>query len=141
MTSADKPGHIAQCLELGILFEVSANKPGNITMVMGFEDTFYQHFLASAVAAAPSFRYAAQQGMKVAEGQIGVGEVGLGRIIKGCVEDIDNWQTGGNTLLGAVILLSPMAVAAGMTPAEYQYNFRPDTMRENLQLVVEATTP
>jgi DNA-binding NtrC family response regulator len=35
--------------------------------------------------------------------------------MKDCVADIDAWQKGGNTLLGTVMLLIPMAVSAGMT--------------------------
>jgi triphosphoribosyl-dephospho-CoA synthetase len=38
---------------LAILLEVSADKPGNVNLVVGFEGTNHMHFLASAVAAAP----------------------------------------------------------------------------------------
>ncbi len=112
---SDKAKHIAKCLELAILFEVSADKPGNVNLVTGFEGTRYEHFLASAVAAEPHFELAAQRGIAVSHGEISLDNVGLGSIIRDCVADISSWQYGGNTLLGTIILFTPIAVAAGMT--------------------------
>ncbi|HEX9261612.1 MAG TPA: triphosphoribosyl-dephospho-CoA synthase, partial [Candidatus Bathyarchaeia archaeon] len=116
MQACEKAKHISKCLESAILFEVSANKPGNVNFVVGFEGTRVEHFLASAVAAAPSFEEAARRGIAVKNMRFSLSKVGVGQIIKDCVMDIDAWQTGGNTLLGTIILLVPMAVAAGMTP-------------------------
>jgi triphosphoribosyl-dephospho-CoA synthase len=67
-----------------------------------------------------------------------VANVRVGNMIKNCVADIDSWQHGGNTLLGTVILLSPMAVAAGMTPTKGSLNLL--SFRKNLKLIVESTT-
>ena len=117
MTANHGAKHIARCLELAILLEVSAHKPGNVSVVTNFEKTYYDHFLASAVAAASSFEAAAEQGISVSQGKIDAADVGVGQLIKRCVADINAWQHGGNTLLGAVILLSPIAVAAGMISA------------------------
>jgi triphosphoribosyl-dephospho-CoA synthase len=135
----DKALHIARCLELAILLEVSAHKPGNVSVVTNFEKTFYGHFLASAVAAASSFEIAAQEGISVSQGRISVADVGVGRLIKRCTADICAWQHGGNTLLGAVILLCPIAVAAGM--ASTNQNIDIEQLRRNLKRVVESTTP
>lgn len=66
-------------------------------------------------------------------------KVGVGRLIKNCIADIAAWQKGGNTLLGTVILLSPMAVAAGMTANDKDINL--SLLRKNLKLIVESTTP
>ena len=131
--------HIARCLELALLLEVSAHKPGNVSVVTNFENTFYDHFLASAVAATSSFETAAEQGISVSEGKIGVADVEVGQLIKSCIADINAWQHGGNTLLGAVILLSPIAVAAGMMSAAGDFDVQ--SLRRNLKLVVESTTP
>jgi len=131
--------HIARCLELAILLEVSAHKPGNVSVVTNFEKTHCDHFLASAVAAASSFEAAAQQGISVSQGKIDAADVGVGQLIKNCVADINAWQHGGNTLLGAVILLSPIAVAAGMIPATG--NLDAQCLRRNLKRVIESTTP
>jgi triphosphoribosyl-dephospho-CoA synthase len=127
-------------LELAILLEVSADKPGNVNLVVGFEGTNHMHFLASAVAAAPHFRVAAKRGIAVSKGEIGIGEVGVGGIIRNCIADVSAWQSGGNTLLGTIILLSPMAVAAGMTPTRDGGIFETSELRRNLKSVVESTT-
>jgi len=138
--SFNKATHIAQCLQLAILLEVSADKPGNVNLVVGFEGTNHMHFLASAVAAVPYFRFAAERGLAVSRGEMSLSEVGVGQIIRDCVAEISRWQSGGNTLLGTVLLFAPLAVAAGMTPAEKGI-FELSGLRRNLKRVVEATTP
>ncbi len=141
MHPCEKARHISKCLELAILFEVSADKPGNVNLIVGFEGTRYEHFLASAVAAAPYFELAAERGVAVSQGEIHVSDVELGRVIKDCIADVNVWQHGGNTLLGTVILLSPIATAAGMTPTKEDYIFEIPKLRENVKFVVESTTP
>lgn len=138
--SFDKATHVAQCLELAILLEVSADKPGNVNLIVGFEGTSHMHFLASAVAAAPFFRAAAERGLAVSRGEISLNKVGVGQLIRGCVAGIAGWQRGGNTLLGTVLLFTPLAVAAGMTPMEKGV-FELSKLRRSLKMVVEATTP
>lgn len=125
---------------MAILFEVSADKPGNVNLTTGFEGTRYEHFLASAVAATPWFRLAAERGIAVSQGEIRVSDVRIGQIIRNCVWDINSWQHGGNTLLGTVILLSPIAVAAGMTSAVKENVFEIQKMKENLKGITESTT-
>ena len=135
-----KAEHVSRCLELAILLEVSANKPGNVNFVVGFEGTRVEHFLSSAVAAAPSFKKAAKKGIAVSDRKLSLGEVEVGEIIKECVGDIDRWQKGGNTLLGTIMLFVPLAVAAGITPAEGDHNFEISQLRKNLVAVVKSTT-
>ena len=132
--------HIAACLQLAILMEINAAKPGNVHRTADFARTNYTHFSASAVAAAPSFKIAALQGMKVAEAKINASQIGIGRIIKGAVERISLWQHGGNTLLGTIILLSPIAAAAGMI-TRHDDSFDLRKLRKNIKAVVDATTP
>jgi triphosphoribosyl-dephospho-CoA synthase len=139
MRTSSKAKYTARCLELAILLEVSAHKPGNVSVVTNFEKTFYDHFLASAVVAASSFETAAQKGIFVSQGKVDVADVGVGLIVKKCIADINAWQHGGNTLLGAVILLSPVAVAAGM--ASSLKGFDAQCLRRNLRNVVKSTTP
>jgi len=131
--------HISKCLELAILLEASAHKPGNVSVVTNFGKTRYEHFLASAVAARSSFDQAAKQGIAVYYGEVAATCVGVGKIIMDCVRDIDSWQHGGNTLLGTVILLVPIAVAGGMTLAEG--DFDASRLRRNIKIVAESTTP
>jgi triphosphoribosyl-dephospho-CoA synthase len=127
-------------LELAILLEASANKPGNVNRTNGFEQTRYEHFLASAVAMSSSFELAAGRGMAVLQRRLGVSDVRVGRIISDSVVSASSWQRGGNTLLGATILLSPIAVAAGMI-LDQEGTFEIPKLRESLRLVVESTTP
>lgn len=134
-----KARHISQCLELAILLEASTHKPGNISVVTNFENTRYEHFLASAVAVSPAFESAAKKGIAVAQRKIDASDVGVGHLIRSCVAEIDRWQKGGNTLLGTVILLVPIAAGAGMTPAQEDLNIL--LLRKNLKLIVESTTP
>lgn len=136
----DKAKHVSKCLELAILVEASATKPGNVNRTNDFERTHYEHFLASAVALSPSFEVAAKRGIAVSKEELDVDGIELGQIIKNCVVDVNAWQHGGNTLLGTAILLSPIAVAAGMTSDEEE-TFDIEGLKENLKLVVESTTP
>jgi triphosphoribosyl-dephospho-CoA synthase len=134
----EKAEHIAGCLELAILLEVSGYpKPGNVHRTADFPETTFEQYLASAVAIAPSFRTAAEQGIKVMEGEIDVSEVGIGYVIKDGVNRMLGSQGGGNTLLGAIILLAPIAAGAGMI----RDSFSLPKLRENIKKVVEATTP
>jgi len=139
MKSSNGAKHVARCLELAILLEVGAHKPGNVSVITNFQNTFYSHFLASAVAASSSFEAAAQKGIAVSQGKIDASDVGVGQIIKRCISDINTWQHGGNTLLGAVILLSPVAIAAGMI--SQTGNFDLQLLRRNLKRIIESTTP
>jgi triphosphoribosyl-dephospho-CoA synthase len=140
MPNCEKAKHISNCLELAMLLEVSASKPGNVTPTASFEGTRIEHFLASAVASESSFEKAAQRGIGVSEYKLNIREVGIGEIIKECAVDINAWQKGGNTLLGTVMLLVPIAVAAGMTPTGKNFIFDFSRLRKNLRLAVESTT-
>jgi triphosphoribosyl-dephospho-CoA synthetase len=70
--------------------------------------------------------------MAAAKGKIALKDVGVGRIIRDCVADISAWQSGGNTLLGTIILFTPLAVAAGMTKDEKGV-FNLHVLRRNLK--------
>jgi len=140
MSNEEKAQHISKCIELAILLEVSAEKPGNVNFTSGFEGTRCEHFLASAVAAGPSFQEAAYRGISVAENKLGISEVGLGQLIKTCAADVNAWQKGGNTILGTIMLFMPVAVAAGMTPTKKNYAFDFSLLRKNIDLAVKSTT-
>jgi triphosphoribosyl-dephospho-CoA synthase len=125
---------------LAILLEVSTEKPGNVNLTSSFEGTNCQHFLASAVAAGPIFQEAAYRGRRVTEGKLGIGEVGLGQLIKTCASAVNSWQRGGNTILGTIMLFMPIAVAAGMTPTQKDYQMDFPVLRRNIDLAVKSTT-
>jgi triphosphoribosyl-dephospho-CoA synthase len=140
MPNCEKAKHASQCLALAVLLEVSANKPGNVTFATGFEGTRVEHFLASAVAASTWFEEAANRGISVKDKKLSIRDVGMGQIMKECIADINAWQKGGNTLLGTVLLLVPLAVATGMTRTRENFSFDLARLRENLRLAVESTT-
>lgn len=140
MLQFDKAKHVSRCLEMALLFEVSTNKPGNVNLTVGFEGTRVEHFLASAVAASASFEEAAKRGIAVQNNKIPVSQVGVGVLMKNCVMDIATWQTGGNTLLGTVMLFVPLAIAAGMTHLSDKGEFDLRKLRTNLDSVVKSTT-
>jgi len=78
----EKADHISRCLELAILYEVSGYpKPGNVHRTANFSGTTFEHYLASAVAIGPSFRLAAQQGIKILLGEIDAPEAGIADVI------------------------------------------------------------
>lgn len=135
----EKSKHVASCFELAILLESAAHKPGNVSTVTDFENTRYEHFLASAVAASPFFERAVELGIILSENEIGPSEVGVGLLVRDCVKNINVWQHGGNTLLGTIILLSPMAVAAGATMKSPSFDLT--SFRKSLKTIVESTTP
>jgi triphosphoribosyl-dephospho-CoA synthase len=132
--------HISKCLQLAILLEVSAYpKPGNVHRTANSQKTRYEHFIASAVAVAPHFSYIANQGVMVPTRNLDLEKIGVGAVIKGAVQDVSEWQHGGNTLLGSIMLLSPIAAAAGMTLGKGRFSIT--ELRGNLRTVVESTTP
>lgn len=122
------------------MLEVSADKPGNVNLVVDFEGTRCEHFLASSIAAGPSFQEAASRGIEIADKKRGLADAGLGELIKWGIADIDQWQHGGNTLLGTIMLFAPLAVAAGMTPTDTEFNLDFTVLRRNMDLVIKAST-
>lgn len=140
MSNCEKAQHISKCLQLAIMLEVSVEKPGNVSFVSSFEGTRVEHFLASAVAAGPNFQEAAYRGVLVAEKRLAVGKVGLGELIKACALDVASWQTGGNTILGTIMLFMPIAFAAGMTPTNKDYFFDLSVLRKNIDTAVKASS-
>ncbi len=106
--------YVSGCIQLATLLEVSAYpKPGNVHRTADFSDTRYEHFLASSIAIGQALRDASRRGTEVSSGRIGFEEVGIGSMISEAVSAMMSWQHGGNTILGAILLLMPIAVAAG----------------------------
>jgi len=135
------PEYVSRCLQLALLLEVSAYpKPGNVHRTADFSETKYEHFLASAVAVESHFKCAAVEGARLSDQTRSLQEIGIGKMIRDATSDTLSWQRGKNTLLGSIILLTPMAVAASQTLATNSH-FSNVEFRENLRSVVESTTP
>ncbi len=140
MSALKQTQHIANCLQLAIMLEVSTPKPGNVSLTASFEGTRVEHFLASAIAAGPAFQEAAGRGLLVAENKLELSKVGIGKLIKDCTADVASWQRGGNTILGTIMLLIPIAAAAGMTQTQKDWALDFPQLRKNITAVVKATT-
>ncbi len=108
---------VAQNAELALLLEVSSTpKPGNVDREREYPDLRFEQFVAGAVGA--------YNGLELAEAGGSVGTV-FEQTIAGM-----STQRGGNTQFGAILLLTPLAVAAAndeLSPA-------------GVSAVVEATT-
>jgi triphosphoribosyl-dephospho-CoA synthase len=113
------PDHIAQCAQLAILLELSSGpKPGNVDRCHDFFDIGFSHFITSAVSTYPAFRKAAS------------GQGCLGEILLDAVETWKKWKIPGNTHFGSLILMIPLAIAAG----------RQGVLRTNLINVLKEST-
>ena len=136
---ADK---VAQCAVLAMLFELSSSpKPGNVDRCHDFSDIGFHHFLTSAVSAYPVFRRAAR------------GEGSPGSLILEGVRAWGDWKLMSNTHFGSLVLLIPLALAAGRTAnkpgpersqetrrGEDQENGPDDGLEEELARVLRSTT-
>jgi triphosphoribosyl-dephospho-CoA synthase len=131
---------IGRCAGLAVLLEVSAYpKPGNVHRLADFQETRYEHFLASALSISSFMREAAARGIQVAINKLDLNKVGCGQIIRDTISDVLTWQKGGNTSLGTTILLTPLSIAGGMTATTGMMKL--ETLRQNLGRVIQATTP
>jgi len=92
--------------------EVSAHpKPGNVSPVASFPDIAHAHFLASAAALHGPLHALASR----ATGEPSA--AGLGRAMEEAVLNGTRWHHGGNTLLGTIFLIFPLAAGAVRTLA------------------------
>jgi triphosphoribosyl-dephospho-CoA synthase len=116
---------ISAAAQLACLLEATAPKPGNVSPGRSFEDVTYEDFLVSAAAIGHPFATAATQP--------------LGETILAAVEATARW-TGANTNLGIVLLLAPLACAAGRIIASVaEDDSLLDRLRGELDRVLEAT--
>jgi triphosphoribosyl-dephospho-CoA synthase len=93
------PDQVAWAVHLACLFEACADKPGNVTWGKDFWDTRFVDFMASAVAVGPAMRDAT--------------ETTVGETVLRAVCD-SRKLVSTNTNLGMILLLAPLAKAAGL---------------------------
>jgi triphosphoribosyl-dephospho-CoA synthase len=109
------PTEISALATLACILEASAAKPGNVAPGHPFHDMRYEDFVASAIAIGPAMAQAGQRP--------------LGETIRAAVRATRAW-TAANTNLGIVLLLAPLARAAGL----------PGALGESLGSVLRHTT-
>lgn len=110
------PDTLAALAQAACLIEASAPKPGNVTPDRSFADTTYEDFLLSAAAIGAAFRAAS--------------EATVGATILRAVRDTRRLVRV-NTNLGIVLLLAPLARAAGSGEG---------ALRERVALVLATLT-
>ncbi len=130
---------ISSCLQLAMLLEASAHpKPGNVHRTRDFLETRFEHFLASAAALGPIYRRAARRGFMISRGVVGLSHAQVGKAIQAGVEEMLRWQKGGNTSLGVILLLVPIAASAGMTIGNGPVDLK--RLRSNLRKLLRSAT-
>ncbi|MDR3635345.1 MAG: triphosphoribosyl-dephospho-CoA synthase [Isosphaeraceae bacterium] len=121
MSDRLSPGQIAQ---IACLFEVTAQKPGNIHRYRDFQDSHFVDYLLSATAIAGPLDRA--------------GEIGVGAAILQAVEATRR-VVATNTNLGMILLLAPLAaVPEGMHLAEGVVSVVRGTTVEDARFVYQA---
>ena len=134
----DRITGIADLASLAAVLEVCSEKPGNVSPSYDFEDTRYEDFLLGSIVINRSMELSARRGFDVGGGRIKPAEVGVGGIIHGGVVDVKRSHSGGNTHLGMLMLLVPLAAGAGMCVARGE-GFYLD-LRGNVRFIVENTS-
>jgi len=109
---------IADAAVLAAFLEASTEKPGNVTPTHSFKDTAYQDYVKGAIALGSAVRESAERGYLAGKGEIGMEDIGIGRPILKGVRDVRRSHKGGNTHLGMLMLMVPIAAASGMCIAE-----------------------
>jgi triphosphoribosyl-dephospho-CoA synthase len=114
--------YIAQCAQAAMVLELSSGpKPGNVDRCHDFKDATFQQFLVSAVSAYPVFRKAA------------AGDGRIGQLLIEAVRSWRSWNIPGNTHFGTLVLLIPLAIAAGSSGE------KPDRLRVELSRILKET--
>lgn len=128
---------VGDAARLAAVLEASAEKPGNVTPTHEFDDSSYPDFLAGAIAIGSSIEEAALRGYAAGRKEIYTAEIGVGKLILAGVSDVAESHKGGNTHLGTLMLMVPIAAATGMCMAQ-KTGFK--RLRENLGVVLSNST-
>jgi len=104
-----------------MLLELVSPKPGNVSRFQDLSELGLDQFLASVASLAIPFH-------EIASGKVAVGEGVLN-----AVQRMSEAQGGGNTHLGAILLIAPMAAAATART--------PEDIQSSLKGVLEGLTP
>jgi triphosphoribosyl-dephospho-CoA synthase len=99
---------------LASLLEIAGwPKPGNVHRTQNFKNTIFEHFLAGIAAIQPNLKEFCE---KVSQNSYidkeDYKKIELGLFFKNAVEEMIKWQSGGNVILGHILILAPLASAA-----------------------------
>ena len=102
------------CINVASLLELAGwPKPGNVHRTQDFQDTKFEHFLAGIAAIQPSFKSLCDKIYRSSyNNDKDYESIGLGLFYKNASKEMMKWQSGGNVLLGHILILAPLAAAA-----------------------------
>lgn len=127
------PDLVAKIAQIASVLEVSGHpKPGNVHRTQDFDDMVFEDFLISGIAIGNTMKRAAELGSKYQD-KDKLPEIKLGELIKQAVIETNRWVEN-NTNLGIIMLLTPIAAAAGSVR---QFN----SLRDKTRQIMLATTP
>lgn len=125
------PDLVAKITQIASVLEVSGHpKPGNVHRTHDFDDMVFEDFLISGIAIGNTMKKAAKLGSKY---QDKLPEIKLGELIKQAVIETNRWVEN-NTNLGIIMLLTPIAAAAG---GVREFN----GLRDKTRQIMLSTTP
>jgi triphosphoribosyl-dephospho-CoA synthase len=130
---------LASIGQLSILLEASSPKPGNVNRQMGFSDTDYRHFLASASLMSRGLHLCAERGVSLAVGHIDPSEIQLGELILQSAEDTFTGINRRNTILGTILLYVPLVVSCAATIQEKKF-FSSQRVVDWLKVIVDNSS-
>ncbi len=131
---------LIRCLSLASLLEVVGwPKPGNVHRTKDFENTKFEHFLAGIVAIQLTFREFCYQIFQIPfKSDDDYEKIELGQFFMKAAKEMINWQSGGNVLLGHILILAPLAAASVICLKTQKYHF--NDLRDNLSKVIENSS-
>ncbi|MFX0009211.1 MAG: triphosphoribosyl-dephospho-CoA synthase [Candidatus Hermodarchaeota archaeon] len=105
---------LIRCITLSSLLELAGwPKIGNVHRTRDFVQTTFEHFLAGIATIQPNFFSLCKRiNEKVQSKYDNLSIIQLGLFYKQSALDMINWQSGGNVLLGHILILAPLFSAA-----------------------------
>ena len=131
---------LMRCINLASLLELSGwPKPGNVHRTKNYENTKFEHFLAGIAAIQPNFREFCRKISQYSfESNKEFREIELGLFFKKAAKEMMRWQSGGNVLLGHILILSPLVAAATICLKKKKTDFT--NFKLYLSKVIEEST-
>jgi triphosphoribosyl-dephospho-CoA synthase len=105
---------LLRCINLASLLELAGwPKPGNVHRTQNFANTNFEHFLAGITSFQPNFKTFCEKVYLLSfTNDLNYKSIEIGLFFKNAVREMMYWQSGGNVLLGHILILAPLATAA-----------------------------
>ncbi|MFX0081606.1 MAG: triphosphoribosyl-dephospho-CoA synthase [Candidatus Hodarchaeota archaeon] len=129
-----------RCINLASLLEVAGwPKPGNVHRTKDFDDTRFEHFLGGIAAIQPTFRKFCEKIFQFSFiDDKNYRFIELGCFFKEAVEQMIKWQSGGNVLLGHILILAPLTAATVVCLKNNRYHF--SDFKHYLNKIIDEST-